>query len=662
MEFEPGSSDERSEASPGDDPAFFRSLVEHGADAIVTIDAGGTVRYANRGIERVLGYEPDALVGRQLTEIVPERGRSAFRETVELALDADDRTPQGSDVELPAKHADGRELSLSVAFRGHAYDGKRVVSGIVRDVSERSDSDRPRADAGADQREPLGRMADAVFAVDEEWRVTYANDRARAFLADAMERDPAADVEGLHLWAEIPEAVETTFYDRYHEAMATQEPVRFEEYYEPLETWFEVRASPSQTGLSVSLQDVTERHAYRQRLEERERVLRDIYEIIADPERSFDEQVAGLLERGCDALDMAYGTLSRVRDDEYTFEVVAAPEESAVGDGDTVDLSTTNCERAVATHERLVLADVAEDAPELAERGGYTELGIASYLGAPVFAEDDVYGTFCFYDEEPREDSFSEWETTLVDLLSQWVEYELARKRTQERLERQNEQLDQFASILAHDLRNPLNVLEGSLSLAEESGSTEDFERCRWAIDRMQVLIDDVLLLARSDEEIGEPEPVELADIVDNCWRAVATEAATLRNEVDRTVRADPSRVQQLIANLVRNAVEHGSTSKSDSHNESDDTVEYGDEGVEIVVDDVDGGFYVADDGRGLPEADGESVFDAGYSTSPDGTGLGLNIVERIADAHGWDVTAEESREAGARFEFTGVERPETDE
>ena len=69
-------------------------------------------------------------------------------------------------------------------------------------------------------------------------------------------------------------------------------------------------------------------------------------------------------------------------------------------------------------------------------------------------------------------------------------------------------------------------------------------------------------------------------------------------------------------------------------------------------------GFYVADTGPGIPPSDREDVFEAGYSTSEDGTGFGLRIVGQIADAHGWEITVTESEngEGGARFEFTGVE------
>jgi signal transduction histidine kinase len=67
-------------------------------------------------------------------------------------------------------------------------------------------------------------------------------------------------------------------------------------------------------------------------------------------------------------------------------------------------------------------------------------------------------------------------------------------------------------------------------------------------------------------------------------------------------------------------------------------------------------GFYVADTGFGIPESDRMEVFEAGYSTSEDGTGFGLRIVKQIVDAHGWDITVTESNQGGARFDITGVE------
>ena len=76
------------------------------------------------------------------------------------------------------------------------------------------------------------------------------------------------------------------------------------------------------------------------------------------------------------------------------------------------------------------------------------------------------------------------------------------------------------------------------------------------------------------------------------------------------------------------------------------------------VVGDLENGFYVADDGPGIPEADREKVFESGFSTSEEGTGFGLAIVNEIVAGHGWEIRATESEAGGARFEITGVDRP----
>jgi signal transduction histidine kinase len=88
--------------------------------------------------------------------------------------------------------------------------------------------------------------------------------------------------------------------------------------------------------------------------------------------------------------------------------------------------------------------------------------------------------------------------------------------------------------------------------------------------------------------------------------------------------------------------VEHGATG-------ADDTA------VSVRVGPTADGFFVADDGQGVPPAERERVFDPGYTAAGDGTGLGLTIVDRIATAHEWTVGVGESDGGGARFEITGV-------
>ena len=154
----------------------------------------------------------------------------------------------------------------------------------------------------------------------------------------------------------------------------------------------------------------------------------------------------------------------------------------------------------------------------------------------------------------------------------------------------------------------------------------------------MEVLIDDLLALAKGAEPPEAAERVDLAAMAETHWGNVETGAATLAVDGAPTIEADRSRLGQLLENLFRNSVEHGGGSVTITVGELDDGT----------------GFYVADDGPGIPQADREAVFESGHTTG-DGVGLGLAIVEEIATAHGWRVAVTESASGGARFEVTGV-------
>ena len=151
----------------------------------------------------------------------------------------------------------------------------------------------------------------------------------------------------------------------------------------------------------------------------------------------------------------------------------------------------------------------------------------------------------------------------------------------------------------------------------------------------METLIDSLLGLARAGTSIDDPGDVDVGSVARAAWDTVATTGATLRVETDRRVRADRSRLQQLFENLLRNAVEHGR------------------EDVTVTVGALEDGFYVADDGDGVPPGDRERIFESGYTTKEDGTGFGLAIVTEIVEAHGWTVDVTGAEGGGARFEFT---------
>ena len=204
-------------------------------------------------------------------------------------------------------------------------------------------------------------------------------------------------------------------------------------------------------------------------------------------------------------------------------------------------------------------------------------------------------------------------------------------------LEREKARLEEFTSVVSHDLRNPLNVAHGRAELAQEACDSEHLSVAISALERMDELIENLLTLARSGENVTEVESIGIEEISHHAWQTVETETATLRVDTDRTIRADRIRVQQLFENLFRNAIEHGEAS------------------IAITIGELDGGFYVEDTGPGVPEDDRGRIFDAGYSTKNE-TGFGLSIVKQVCEAHGWEIRVTDGANGGARFEVTGVE------
>lgn len=226
-----------------------------------------------------------------------------------------------------------------------------------------------------------------------------------------------------------------------------------------------------------------------------------------------------------------------------------------------------------------------------------------------------------------------------------------ARKEVERELEKQNERLERFASMLAHELRNPLQVAQIYLDFVHDDEDGATVAEIADALDRIDEIIEVLLMLARGNDEVDDRGSADLADVVADAWANTATGRATIEVAASTRLRANRAHLQQLLENLFRNAVEHGSASDS-----PDGPTAERDRPVTVRVGALDDGFYVEDTGAGIPEADREKVARAGYTTDEGGIGLGLTFVAELADAYGWEYAVTESDEGGARFEFTGVE------
>ena len=291
----------------------------------------------------------------------------------------------------------------------------------------------------------------------------------------------------------------------------------------------------------------------------------------------------------------------------------------------------------------LVVRDTSDDD----QLGGVPSIG-----GGVVYPLDD-HGVFVTAAREPN--AFESIDVALGEVLAASITAALDRTEQEHRLreqaaelEHKNEQLEEFTSIVSHDLRNPLNVALGRVEYVRDQRDDEHLAAAERALERMERIIDETLVLARAGRRVDAVESVPVAETVEACWENVATGDATLEADFDPaepTVPADKERLAHVFENLFTNAVEHGGDNVTIT--------------VGILPDRT--GLYVEDDGPGIPVDERERVFDSGFTTAEDGTGFGLALVADIVEAHGWEIAVtdrsvvRESDESGARFEITGI-------
>ncbi|WP_336133792.1 PAS domain S-box protein [Natronomonas amylolytica] len=601
------------------------------------LDTDGTVQDVN---ETALGY-----IEQSFEELRDEpfwmTPWFAHSETVQTKVrDWIDRAAAGEYVEyeIDLEHPNGDPYTVEGVFRPVTNDDGEVVSLLVsdRDITEQKEHERELEWTNAVLSSLLETLPVAVLAEDEEREVLAANQRL--FDLFEMDRTPeeaiGADCE------RIAEEVSDMFVDSdgfverinevvdegdamTDEEIAVRDGRTFTRSHVPVEL-------PDGPGHLWMYRDITERKEYEQRLE----ALNERAQNLIGAESR--ERVAEIgVEAARDVLGLDTNAVQLANDERDALEPAARTEtiDELVGDLPTFTPGDSIAWRAYEEGEALAIDDVHDDAdvynPETPIRSelhlplGEHGILIAGSLTPNAFDEEDIaLGQILA--------------GSITTAFEQIERTEQLRARERE-LTRQNDRLEEFASIVSHDLRNPLSVASGRLELAREDCDTPHLEPAEQALDRMNALIDDLLTLARQGDVVGDLEPVALEAVVRQCWENVSTGDAAVRIETDRVVAASRGRLQQLLENLFRNALEHGG------------------EDVTVTVGDLDGGFYVEDDGTGIPPESREEIFEAGYSTGDAGTGFGLSIVKQIVEAHGWEIRVTESDAGGARFEISGV-------
>ncbi|WP_394739168.1 MEDS domain-containing protein [Natronococcus roseus] len=390
--------------------------------------------------------------------------------------------------------------------------------------------------------------------------------------------------------------------------------------------------------------------------EHRDRHQRRLYEIAADPNRTFEEKLDALFELGLDRLDLEFGALTRIDSTTDTVEVEATSGGTdPLASGQELPLSETYCRLTDGAESTTAITD-----PAGLERTTYEQLGIETYLGTRIELEHGPDRTFFFAAGDAREHGFSDAERTFHHLMAQWVHYELERKHRTQELETSNEHLEQFAHAASHDLQEPLRMVTSYLQLLErryEGALDEDGEEyLEFAVDgadRMREMIDGLLAYSRVERQ-GDPfEPTDLEAVVEDVRADLGlqieeADAEVIVEELPR-VMADRSQIRQVLQNLLSNALTYSEGSPRIR-------VSARKRGSERVV-------TVADDGIGIAPADQArifAIFDRLHSRGEyAGSGLGLALCQRIVERHDGELWVDSEPGEGAAFSFTLPAVPE---
>ena len=641
-----------------------RAFIEHASDVVAVVSSDWRFRYLSPSCERVTGHAPSDLVGERSLDYVHPDDREAVRAAFgDVDPDGDPPT-----VEYRFRTADGGYRWLeSVGSERTETDDVEGYVVTTRDVSERKEREQT-----------LARLREWT----RELKYTRTTEEAAELAVEPVGDLIDAGLSGIHLRTENGDRLEPVALGQSVPSLFDEQPAYDRDA--PPGTWAALAWEAFEGDESVVIDELSSSDRLDEPSPAESLVLRPIGDhglfVVSSPEpRKFtdtDVLVAEILSGHVEAALDRIERESRVEQLHGAARTLVGAESRAEIAERAVEAATDVLGFSIVTvrvHDEeaggLVPVAVSDSAAEiLPERPTFTpdggSLNWAAFESGEPRKFDDIrttdafdadtalrsllvvpigeYGTISIGETEPG--VFGGGDEYLAGILATAAETafqtEARTRRLAERtaeLERQNDRLEEFAGVVSHDLRNPLEVARGRTELALEECDSDHLPAVERAHDRMAALIDDLLTLAREGDPVTDAEPVDLGQVVGSCWRTVDTRDATLRAETEGMIVADEGRLRQLLENLIRNAVEHA-----------------GDD-VTVTVGSLPDGFYVADDGSGIDPDRREDAFDAGYSTTQSGTGFGLRIVEQVADAHGWSVRAVEGEKGGARFEVTDV-------
>ena len=602
------------------------SVLEAALDGIITIDHEGRVIELNRAAETMFGHTQAQAVGQELAElIIPPVYRAAHRRGMAHFLATGEGSALNKRLELSAMRANGEEFPVELAITRIATDGAPVFTGHIRDITDRRRTEAEARRSAQRVQTVLESITDAFYSLDRQWRFTYVNEQAQRVL-----ECPRGDLLGRSFWDVFPDKARVDYYPEFQRALEIGQPSVFELYSEPLGKWLGVHAYPSEEGLSVYMQDISERKQTQKALEDNLALMRaiingtDNHIFIKD----LDSRYLLINPAGATILGTPPEAVAG-KDDSAFF-----PPESVLGNRNSdVEIMRSGESR---TYESSDIINGVEHV-FLSTKSPYRD-ATGKLLGIIGIARE----------------------------ITAQRRAAVALREAKEEAEKANQAKSEFLSRMSHELRTPLNAILGFGQLLELSnlGSNqgESVDHILKAGRHLLDLIDEVLAISRI--EAGRMqlslEPVALGETVRECLSLVGRQAA------DRGVRfldgcsdgtahvlADRQRLRQVLLNLFSNAIKYnregGSVTLSCREVCAAGEGQNGDPGPAFLR------IAVTDTGHGLDAEEIRLLFTPferlrAERTSTEGTGLGLALSKGLIETMGGRINVDSVPGEGSTF------------
>ena len=509
------------------------------------------------------------------------------------------------------------------------YVGNTLVKafGSIQDITERKHAELKLVDSLNEKNTILESIGDGFFTVNNDWVVTYWNNKAEQIL-----QRPKYDIIGHNLWAKFPDAVDSLFYKKYYEAKETKQNLSFEEYYATMEIWIEASVYPTKSGLAVYFKDITQRKKAEQEIRiSNERFMR-VAEATSDA--IWDWNIEDNHIFWSEGLTKLFGH----EINEFT---------NGVG----VWGQYLHPDDQEATHLSLFQAieNKNQDKWKTEYRFRKKDGSYAFVVDRGTIIRDKKKKAIRMVGSITDISYQKEHEQTLQKLNKQLKEY------TKE-LEISNAELEQFAYVASYDLQEPLRMVSSFLSLLEKKYNDRLDEKAlqyiNFAVDgskRMRQIILDLLAFSRVGKVENELEEVNLNQILEDYKvlrkRIISDKSVQINYSKLPVINSYAIGITQVFHNLLDNAIKYcPENRKPEIH-------------IRFSEDINHWKFKISDNGIGIEEEYFDKIFvifqrlhsREEYS----GTGMGLAIVKKIVETLNGEIWLESKLDEGTDFYFT---------